>query len=208
MFFQAIAIGDDRCLVCLADVSGHGVPAAMAATVIKALVLESLEVTESPAEILTRINRRYTGIIMSGHFATMVIVVIDTNRNVLTCSNAGHEPPFFHMPGKPVERIEGSDLVLGVDENAVYTDQRLSIEHGMKIVLVSDGVTETFDRQDNQFGTERVARVMEEAGAVNSRELVDCFSEALQQFRKSRPPFDDTTLLVTELTDRDLTTAD
>lgn len=195
-YFDIIPLGEGRCLLCLADVSGHGVPAAMAAAVIKTLVFEAIEVTQSPAEILTRINRRYTEIIMPGHFATMVVVVVDEKRMFLSCGNAGHEHPFIQMPGKAVQRFEESDLVIGVDQDAVYSEVKMQIDLGTKIVLVSDGVTEMFDPDENQFGTQRVANVMEEFAGENPKQLVARFSDALKAFRKMRPPFDDTTLLV------------
>jgi serine phosphatase RsbU (regulator of sigma subunit) len=198
-YFDAISLSDNRCLLCLADVSGHGVPAAMAATVIKALVLESLEITQSPAEILRRINRRYTEIIIPGHFATMVVVVIDNETKILTCGNAGHEHPFILLPGKLVKRFTSSDLVLGVDENTVYHEETMPFETGTKIVLVSDGITEMFDPEENQFGTQRVRQVMQESNGATVHELVGHFAEALSRFRESRPPFDDTTLLAAEV---------
>ena len=200
-YYDVIALGEGRCLLCLADVSGHGVPAAMAATVIKALVLEAIELTDSPAEILTRINRRYAEIIMPGHFATMVVAVLDSNARTLTCANAGHEPPFIHEPGKAVTRLEVGDLMLGVDETLCYTEQSRSISVGSKFVLVSDGVTESFDPDDKQFGTKRVSQIMAESTNGAAQLVVD-FSEALTRFRRSRPPFDDTTLLAAELVNR------
>ena len=199
-YYDVIPLGDGRCLLCLADVSGHGVPAAMAATVIKALVLEAIELTDSPAEILTRTNRRYAAIIIPGHFATMVVVALDSKARTLTYANAGHEPPFIHEPGKPVTRLEVGDLMLGVDETICYTEQSRSIARGSKIVLVSDGVTESFDPDDEQFGTKRVSEVM--AYSTNgAAQLAKDFSAALKRFRRSRPPYDDTTLLVVELTE-------
>ncbi|MEQ8212186.1 MAG: SpoIIE family protein phosphatase [Lacipirellulaceae bacterium] len=194
-YYDVIPLGNGECLLCLADVSGHGVPAAMAATVIKALVLEALEVTRSPAEILNRINRRYAEIIVPGHFATMVIVVANQGEMTLSCANAGHEPPFIHEPGQSVRRLSVSNLLLGVDEQTAYTEQNVSITSGTKVVLVSDGVTEAFDPNENQFGTERVGQVMAESSATSPRQLVSEFVEALARFRGSRPPFDDTTLL-------------
>lgn len=195
-YYDVIPLGNDECLLCLADVSGHGVPAAMAATVIKALVLEALEVTHSPAEILNRINRRYSEIIMPGHFATMVIALVNRGKLTLTCANAGHEPPFIQEPGQPVKRLSVSDLLLGVDGTIVYTEQEVCIASGTMVVLVSDGVTEAFDRNENQFGTEQVSQVMGESLATSPRQLVREFVQALARFRGSRPPFDDTTLLV------------
>lgn len=198
-YYDVIPLGDHRCLLCLADVSGHGVPAAMAATVIKALVLEAIEATHSPAEILNRINRRYAEIILDGHFATMVIVLVDRNQMTLTCANAGHEHPFIHEPGKAVRRLEASNLLLGVDENTIFEEESTPVVGGTRIVLVSDGVTEMFDPQDAQFGTQRVTKVMEASSATDIQQLVSEFSEALAEFRKLRPPFDDTTLLAAEI---------
>lgn len=194
-YYDVIPLGNSECLLCLADVSGHGVPAAMAAAIIKALVLEALEVTRSPAEILNRINRRYAEIIISGHFATMAIILVNRGELTLTCANAGHEPPFFHEPGQSVKRLSASDLLLGVDEHTTYTEQEVSITNGTIVVLVSDGVTEAFDPNENQFGTERVSQVMVDSSATNPRQLVSEFVESLARFRGSRPPFDDTTLL-------------
>lgn len=198
-YYDVIPLGEYQCLLCLADVSGHGVPAAMAATVIKALVLEAVEVTNSPAEILNRINRRYAEIIMEGHFATMVVVLVDRQKMTLTCANAGHEHPFIQQPGKAVQRLEASDLLLGVDENMTFTEETVSVVSGTKIVLVSDGVTEMFDPDENQFGTEQVRQVMENSSAADTQQLVNDFSEALAKFRQSRPPFDDTTLLAAQI---------
>lgn len=198
-YYDVIPLGEHQCLLCLADVSGHGVPAAMAATVIKSLVLEAIEVTLSPAEILNRINRRYAEIIMEGHFATMVVVLVDRQQMTLTYANAGHEHPFFQEPGKAVQRLEANDLLLGVDENMIYTEETVLVVSGTRIVLVSDGVTEMFDPNENQFGTQRVSQIMETSSATDTRELVNDFSKAFVGFRRSRSPFDDTTLLVVEL---------
>lgn len=199
-YYDVIPLGEHQCLLCLADVSGHGVPAAMAAAVIKALVLEATEITNRPAEILNRINRRYAEIIMDGHFATMVVVLIDRQYMTLTFANSGHELPFIQQPGKPVQRLEGSDLLLGVDPAMTFTEETVSVASGTRIVLVSDGVTEMFDPDNNQFGTQRVSQVMEESSATDAKQLVNDFSQALTKFRRSRPPFDDTTLLAAELT--------
>ena len=130
----------------------------------------------------------------------MVAVLVDRQQMTLTCANAGHEHPFIQEPGKAVHRLEASDLLLGVDENMMFSEQTIPVANGTRIVLVSDGVTEMFDPEENQFGTQRVGEVMEISSATDARQLVDDFCEALAKFRQSRPPFDDTTLLAAELT--------
>lgn len=199
-YYDVIPLGSGRCLLCLADVSGHGVPAAMAAAVIKALVLEAVDMTDSPAEILSRINRRYSKIIIPGHFATMVVVVLDSKARTLSYANAGHEPPFVQEPGKPVARLRIGDLMLGIDESVTYTEQTVSIPSGTTIILVSDGVTETEDLDDNLFGADRVSKAMEAVDHTTVRDLVADLCRELVKFRSGRRQRDDMTVLAAQLT--------
>ncbi|MCA9158113.1 MAG: SpoIIE family protein phosphatase [Planctomycetales bacterium] len=199
-YYDVIPLPEQKYLLCLADVAGHGVPAAMAATVIKSLVLEAIQFTTSPAEMLTRINRRYAEIIMPGHFATMVVLVIDTINMTLSCASAGHEPPFIQQSGLPVERLLTGGLVLGVNEEVCYDEETRSVAMGTRVLLVSDGVTEAFDPEDNQFGTERISEALQELSAdCDINDVVQNLKSRLSKFRGTRPAFDDTTLLAVEL---------
>jgi len=198
-YFDVVSLNDDRYLLCLADVTGHGVPAAMTATVLKSLVQEAVAFSASPAEIITRINRRYSEFIMPGHFATMVILMVDTRKHEVRYASAGHEPPFIQFPGGKVERLTQGGLVLGVDEEMVYAEGTIATPKGTRLVIVSDGVTEAFDPDDNQFGTQRVASAMQESCGGTIKDLVDRCAERLKQFQRNRPAFDDTTLLAVEL---------
>ncbi|MCP4886188.1 MAG: SpoIIE family protein phosphatase, partial [Planctomycetaceae bacterium] len=94
-YYDVIPLSDGRYLLCVADVSGHGVPAAMAATLLKAFVSEAAKKSSSPAEILTDVNQRYCEYVMMGHFATMALLVVDPKNRQLTYANAGHEFPFL-----------------------------------------------------------------------------------------------------------------
>ncbi|TWU39463.1 PP2C family protein-serine/threonine phosphatase [Novipirellula artificiosorum] len=198
-YYDVVPLSEHQYLLCLADVTGHGVPAAMAASVVKALVLEAIQFSKSPAEILTRINRRYNEIIMPGYMTTMVVIVVDTRQSTVSYANAGHEPPFLQPPSGEIRRLLESDLVLGVENDVVYEEQVLDVTPGTKIVVVSDGVTEMFDPDENQFGTEQVVRVIEKTSGESVDRVIAAFAESFQEFRQGRAPFDDTTLLVAEI---------
>ena len=198
-YFDVLSLSDHKYLLCVADVTGHGVPAAMAAAVIKTLVQEAAEVSQSPREILERVNRRYTRIIMPGHLATMVAMVVDTRKSNVTYANAGHEPPFLQLPSGEVQRLMTADFLLGVDEDATYEEELVTLPKGAKLVLVSDGVTEAFDPNENQFGTERVVDAIQTSRGMSVDDVVGRFIDDLESFRRSRPPFDDTTLVVAEM---------
>ena len=198
-FFDVVSLSEHQQLVCVADVTGHGVPAAMAAAVIKTLVQNAAENTDSPAEILRRVNRRYSEIILPGHLATMVAIVIDTRCSTVTYANAGHEPPFLQLPGGEIRRLMTGDLLLGVDDDATYEEDTVSLTGGTKIVVVSDGVTEAFDPDENQFGEERILNAINQSSSMSPVEVVGRFVHDLESFRRSRPAFDDTTLVVVEV---------
>ncbi len=198
-YYDVIVLDNSQILLCVADVAGHGVPAAMAATLLKAFVGEAAKATSEPAKILTRVNRQYCEYVMNGHFATMVLVRIDLEERQLVYANAGHEWPFVHCGIQPVKRLEVGDLLLGVDGDTTYEQASLRICSGTKLVLVSDGVTEAFNPNDDQFGTQRVEKVIVAGVDDNAVNLTKRFAGSLREFRGGKPAFDDTTLLVAEV---------
>ncbi len=198
-YYDVIRLNDNSTLLCIADVCGHGVPAAMAATLLKAFVAEAAKQSQHPAEILTRVNQQYHEYVMLGHFATMVLVRVDRGEKQLVYANAGHELPFFQCGQESVQRLDHSDLILGVEEDTTYEESCRRICCGTKLVLVSDGISEAFSPDDEQFGTQRIEQVVTAGMNDHADELTKRFEESLRDFRAGRVAFDDTTLLVAEV---------
>ncbi|QDT13451.1 Phosphoserine phosphatase RsbU [Planctomycetes bacterium K23_9] len=198
-YYDVIPLSDGRYLLCVADVSGHGVPAAMAATLLKAFVSEAAKKSSSPAEILTDVNQRYCEYVMMGHFATMTLLVVDPQRRQLTYANAGHELPFLQIGRDTPVRLNVGNLILGVEEDTHYDEDTVELNGSTRIVIVSDGVTEAFDPSEDQYGTDRIEQLMRKVPTSTARELVEEFESSLDTFRKGRQAFDDTTLLVAQL---------
>lgn len=199
-YYDVIALPDDRYLLCVADVSGHGVPAAMAATLLKAFVSEAAKKSSSPAAILTDVNQRYCEYVVLGHFATMTLLVVDPKRRQMTYANAGHELPFLQMGNETPIRLNVGDLILGVEEDTHYDEETIKLGDAARVVIVSDGVTEAFDTSEEQYGTQRIEQLMSDVQTSTARELVEEFESSLDAFRNGRRAFDDTTLLVALLT--------
>jgi sigma-B regulation protein RsbU (phosphoserine phosphatase) len=114
-------------------------------------------------------------------------------------ANAGHEPPFLQFPCGEIRRLETADLLLGVDEDVSYEEECVSVPKGAKIVLVSDGVTEAFDPDENQFGTDRIVEAIQASKGMSVDDIVRRFVDDLATFRRSQPALDDTTLVVAEV---------
>lgn len=198
-YYDVIRLRNQSILLCVADVSGHGVPAAMAATLLKAFVTDAAKKSNSPAEILDQVNRKYYEYVVMGHFATMVLVRVDSSGRQVMYANAGHELPFLQRGDGLVERFEHSDLILGVEDSTVYEEHSVAVCKQTKIVIVSDGVTEAFNPSEDQFGTERVEQIVSAGSSDDAKSLVHRFTNELRQFRNGRPAFDDTTLLIAKI---------
>ncbi|TWT74047.1 PP2C family protein-serine/threonine phosphatase [Allorhodopirellula solitaria] len=198
-YYDVISMPGDRYLLCVADVCGHGVPAAMAATLLKAFVSEAAKRSSSPGVILTDVNQRYCEYVVPGHFATMTLLLIDPKNRKMTYANAGHELPFVQIGDEPPMRLNIGDLILGVEEETRYEEETILLADAARIVIVSDGVTEAFDPREEQYGTARIEQLMSEVSVSTARELVERFEGSLKAFRKGQKAFDDTTLLVAQL---------
>ena len=199
-YYDVISLTDGRLLLCVADVAGHGIPAAMAATLLKAFVSEAAKQTVSPAAILTEVNQRYCEYVKMGHFATMTLVVIDNSIHSLTYANAGHEMPFLQVDSSEPIRLQTGDLPLGVDAATLYMEETVQILGNARVVIVSDGVTESFNPADEQYGTNRIETVMRDHWLLSAAETVRELRSSLESFRGGCKPFDDTTLLVAQFT--------
>jgi sigma-B regulation protein RsbU (phosphoserine phosphatase) len=97
-------------------------------------------------------------------------------------------------------RLNVGDLILGVEEDTRYSEETIQLGDAARLVIVSDGVTEAFDPSEEQYGTERIEQLMNTVKRCNARELVEAFESSIETFRKGRKAFDDTTLLVAQLT--------
>ena len=86
------------------------------------------------------------------------------------------------------------------EEDTQYNEDTIQLGDAARLVIVSDGVTEAFDPSEEQYGTERIEQLMNTVKRCNARELVEAFESSIETFRKGRKAFDDTTLLVAQLT--------
>ena len=153
-FFQVIPLEGDGTLIVAGDVSGKGLRAAMAVSLIVGAVRTLAEQDASPAAVLAGLNRRLIGRIQGG-FATCCAVRIDPTGHA-TMANAGHCQPY--LEGREVALPAG--LPLGLVEGMTYDEIALAIAHGQKLTLVSDGVVEARNHHGELYGFERLSQLM------------------------------------------------
>jgi len=197
-FYDFIPIDEKRIGILVADVSGHGMPAALISSMLKIALDGQIKCALEPARVLAGLNRALCGK-FQGHFVTAVYVVVDTERQSLLYAGAGHPPLIFmdHSAGKARDFVENG-LFLGFFPEATYTAVEIPFKAGDWGVLYTDGILEMTDPSDEQFGLDRFKQFLQDNHDLSTGQFVDELLEALSQWSNlalGREPEDDITLL-------------
>ncbi|MFT4625280.1 MAG: serine phosphatase RsbU (regulator of sigma subunit)/CHASE2 domain-containing sensor protein [Myxococcota bacterium] len=191
---------DGRLCVCVGDVSGKGVPAALFMAVAKTLVGALGRVDPSPASVVRRVNDELSRDNPNCMFVTLWLGFIDLDTGEVTYTNAGHNPPYVRRQTGIWERL--TDLhgpVAGAMDDLDYEESVAVLAPGELLFLFTDGVVEAMNAASDLFEEERLVAVLEglpDAGAAGA--TAACF-DAVLGFTGDSPRADDITVLATRI---------
>ena len=169
-FYDFHLLEDGRVGVLVADVSGHGVPAALIASMLKMAFVSNAAVASDPAQLLTKLNNALCGH-FSSHFVTAIYAVFDPNEGTLTYSGAAHPPVLVCRHDGRVDELSENGLMLGAFEFAQYANASSALGAGDQVLLFTDGLAEGSNGSDEEFGIERLKAAFD-SGATKSLENV------------------------------------
>ncbi len=197
-FYDFIPVDKDRVGFLVADVSGHGVPAALIAAMIKVAIQSIVPCAHDPRAVLRGLNRALFGQLRN-QFVTASYLWIDTeNRNALY-SAAGH-PPLLRWREGRLERIESNGLIFGVTLESDYPVCDMPISPGDRFLLYTDGLIEPENSAGDSFGDSRLEQVVRNNGPCSTSELAErLFSEIRLWQPASVTQQDDITLIVIDV---------
>jgi len=150
---------------CVADVSGKGTPGALIAAMLYASVTTLSSSSNSPETILSQVETILRNQLGEGHYLTIFYGVLDLATRVLNYVNAGHCPPIVRRHDGSVESLAPTRPVLGLMLDASFRSERLRLSSGDCLLLYTDGVTEAANDSGEEFGAERLARILDGAPA-------------------------------------------
>jgi sigma-B regulation protein RsbU (phosphoserine phosphatase) len=180
------------------DVSGKGPAAALLTAKIQGLF--SAEAAEgSPAQTIATVNRGLTRRAVEAKYATVFHATLDA-AGVLTYCNAGHNPPLLYGPGGGLRRLESGSMPVGFFSHVPYADKTEQLRKGDVIVVYSDGVTEALDVQGQEFGEERLIKILQERSTDAATAILDAIVEEVKTFSAGVPQHDDVTAMVVRYT--------
>ncbi len=199
-YYDVLTLGDGSSLFCVADVTGHDVPAAMGAAMLKAILQVGAERQYDPVELLRLINDWFCRVTLTEDFATMVLARWDPSNHTLSYTNAGHESGYLVRRSGEVETLHSTGPVLGIDKRANWETEDIAIEPGDRLIIHTDGLTETRASNGEMFGRERkrVLEILEETKSQPLNVVRDRLLERLESFRGTVPQNDDITFLAIE----------
>jgi serine phosphatase RsbU (regulator of sigma subunit) len=195
-YYDFIPAESGRVALCVADVSGKGIPAALLMANLQATIRSQTLDGVSPGECARRSNRLLYRSTDMGRFATCFYGVLDAGSGRLTYSNAGHDHPMIlRADGEEVALIAGGP-VLGAFDDQSYDEGAITLEPGQVLVAYSDGITESFDHHGRPFGIAGLRTALAGVRHGCAREILEAVLSATAAHAGSHPQSDDMTLVV------------
>jgi serine phosphatase RsbU (regulator of sigma subunit) len=197
-FYDFIVIDERRIGILVADVSGHGMPAALISSMLKIALGAQTSCASDPARVLAGLNHALYGK-FQGHFVTAAYVLVDTGKQSISYAGAGHPPLVVrdNSVGETREFVENG-LFLGFFEDATYTSIDIPFRKGDWGVLYTDGILEMTNLSEEQFGVDRLKLFLESNHDLSAGHFVDKLLDDLSRWSHAasgREPEDDITLL-------------
>ncbi|HEX7708012.1 MAG TPA: SpoIIE family protein phosphatase [Thermoanaerobaculia bacterium] len=169
-YFDAIELGPAEVALCIGDVAGKGMPAALIMSGLQAAVRSSAQ--SSPRELCERVRRVVVSSLSGGRFVTFFYATLDVGSSRLRWCNAGHNAPILvRNDGTTVRLAGGGPAFSRLFREDPYTEHETSVSPGDRIVLFTDGLSEAAGRNPEQFSEERLEAIVREHRRETADEL-------------------------------------
>jgi serine phosphatase RsbU (regulator of sigma subunit)/pSer/pThr/pTyr-binding forkhead associated (FHA) protein len=179
----------------IADVSGKGMSASLVAASLDALLMGPIEVGHPTDAICARVGRRLNARTPPERYATAIIASLNPKTGILSYTNAGHNAGLLVRADGTAERLEGTGMPLGLFPIAEYDREEVTLGPGDLVVLYTDGITEAANEAGDEFGLERLEKVVQTYNREPLVALAVAIETAVEVFAEERRFADDRTLV-------------
>ena len=195
--FYEFLPGEGRRLgILVADVSGHGVPAALVASMLKVAVAAQGAHVASPGRLLSEINAIFHGK-LKNQFITALYVYLDLEAGRMTAASAGHPPPLVWRGREGrIEELPPGGVVLGRLRRAAYSETAVPFEPGDRVLLFTDGIPEALSPGGEMFGEERLRGVLASSSSLIAEAAAEALVAQVAAWTGRTAGFDDDLTLV------------
>ncbi len=199
-FFDIFQLEDGCIGLAIADVSGKGVPAALFMMASRTLLKGTAIGLREPARVLSEVNQLLYEDNEAMMFVTLLYAVYDPDTRTLTYANGGHcLPALIHRDGNATTLPATSGIALGVLDGAEFEQATIECSQGDTVLFYTDGVTEAFNSDDEEFGMDRLLKIFD-SQVGDCKATIDSIFDAVTAFSGNAPQFDDITCLALRCT--------
>ena len=195
-YYDFIPVDEHRWAFCIGDVSGKGLPASLLMANLQATLRGQTISTVAPKACLERSNQLLFQSTSPEKFATLFYAILDPENHQLYYSNAGHENPYLCCSRSDTKRLKTGGIPLGMLPDFAFEQELIPLEVDSLLVAFSDGVTEAMNAQEEQFGEERIAAVIDQHKNSSASEIIDHLVAAVKNHAAGHPQSDDITIVV------------
>jgi sigma-B regulation protein RsbU (phosphoserine phosphatase) len=195
-----VAIRKSEVGIMVADVSGHGVAAALLAGVAKVLFRIGAEQYQDPGLLLNWFNRQISSYLVTGEFLTVFIGFWNSIDYRLSYAGAGHPPALLLTTREQsVERLYANPGIIGLRADATFTGSCVRLKEGQRVVFYTDGLTDAMNSHSELFGEDRLIEACSRFTTVPIERMVENVFEDVDRFTETKNQLDDQALLVLEV---------
>jgi sigma-B regulation protein RsbU (phosphoserine phosphatase) len=196
-YYDFFDLGDGRWGLLIADVSGHGTPAAVVMAMLRTILHATCYQCATPSKLLSHANRQLCDQYdrFSGTFVTAFYGILDPAERTLHYSCAGHNPPLLVDRAVNVSELnDAHSLPLAVELESTFPEAQVRLAPGDTLLLYTDGITEAVNEAGTMYGRQRLLSCVRE-DVPNAQHIIDCVTHKLMGFTRNLPQNDDQTLL-------------
>ncbi len=196
-FYDFLPFGDGRIAIAVGDVAGKATSAALYGSLAVGTLREYAAGHSGfgPGRILTDMNQKLCQLGFDNRFVALGFGVYDSHRRQLTLANSGLPFPYL-LRGRTLQRIEVGGVPLGLLSGRQYDEVTIDLHEGDAVVLISDGVEDSLNSSEEEFGRERLEGTLQRLASGSAREIARGLLAATHMHAEQAETYDDRTVLV------------
>jgi len=198
-FYDVFPLPNGRLALVIADVADKGTGPALFMAVARTLIrIYAAEHPDSPAIVLWATNLRLLNDSDSSLFVTLFYATLDPASGALDYANAGHNPPLLLTPGGEPQQLRNTGIPLGIEEDAIWAAEHVTLAPTSTLLLYTDGVPEAQNAANQFFGSQHLLEFTQALRERSAHEALTALFDEIDQFSGSAARADDQTVLIVQ----------
>ncbi|MFQ6116436.1 MAG: SpoIIE family protein phosphatase, partial [bacterium] len=198
-FYDVLKVDHDKVAVLIADVTGHGIQAALSTILLKSAFSMFLNPEASPADVLKSMNSILYSVLPRNTFVAAMVVTIDTSTGQCRIANGGIPHPYLlRRNDRQLERVTANGLLLGITSDDLYNPTEeisIKLEKRDCLILYTDGLSEAENEKEQPFDSEKMKQIILKNCDKPSGEILERLTTAVKKFSKPEHKWDDITVI-------------